>query len=144
MKRLRITRPIGLALSGLLTLALAGLLATSRELIVLGCLLVISLPVPALLGMARPTRKNALTWLLAYTLTLVAISLAGLELGELLYPDSNLLGGFGLIFGPPCWIGAGLLMMLSADRRRVVRTHRMEVASAPLVTQRATLCPNPR
>jgi hypothetical protein len=35
-----------------------------------------------------------------------AIGYAGLIMGYLLYPDSNLLGGFALIFGPISWLGS--------------------------------------
>lgn len=34
-----------------------------------------------------------------------AIGFAGISLGLSLFPHSNLLGGFGLIFGPINWLG---------------------------------------
>ena len=38
-----------------------------------------------------------------------AIGLLGLGVGYLLFPDSNLLGGLGLVFGPIYWLGLVLL-----------------------------------
>lgn len=40
-----------------------------------------------------------------------ALGWGGLQLGMVLFPESNLLGGLGLIFGPIYWIGTiGLLV----------------------------------
>lgn len=36
---------------------------------------------------------------------LVGISFAGLKVGEHLHPESNLLGGWALVFGPLYWTG---------------------------------------
>lgn len=53
-----------------------------------------------------------------------AVGALGLGLGLLLFPDSNLLGGLGLIFGPIYWLGLFLLAfsvfiwVVAALRRR--------------------------
>lgn len=44
-------------------------------------------------------------------LTLFVVGTLGLGLGMLLYPDSNLLGGFALIFGPVQLVGAVILVV---------------------------------
>ena len=56
-----------------------------------------------------------------------ALGACGLACGLLLFPDSNLLGGFGLIFGPVYWLGLVALALslvgwlVDAVRRRSAR-----------------------
>lgn len=55
----------------------------------------------------RPARMQ---WVLGSGLA-TALGWGGLQLGMVLFPESNLLGGLGLIFGPIYWIGTiGLLV----------------------------------
>lgn len=54
---------------------------------------------------------------------LLLVGIGGLWLGMQRYPDSNLLGGFALVFGPIFWVGAvtlpfGLVRWLDKLSRR--------------------------
>ena len=40
-----------------------------------------------------------------------AVGVAGFIIGMRLYPESNLLGGFGLVFGPVEWLGGGVFQI---------------------------------
>jgi len=54
-----------------------------------------------------------LKWISVIGLALSAVGLGGLLLAIHAYPDSNLLGGWALIFGPVYWLGL-LVSLVSA------------------------------
>lgn len=58
-------------------------------------------------------RRTTFWWLFTISGSIAATGLAGLLLGFLLFPHSNLLGGFGLIFGPLWGLGATLLSLVT-------------------------------
>ena len=49
-------------------------------------------------------------------LGLVAVGLLGLAAGWILFPESNLLGGLALVFGPLYWIGCVILAVAGCRR----------------------------
>jgi uncharacterized membrane protein len=51
------------------------------------------------------SRFRLLKWISAIGVSLTLIGLGGLSVAIRAYPDSNLLGGWGLILGPIYWIG---------------------------------------
>lgn len=54
------------------------------------------------------TRKHLLV-----AVVLTGIGLAGLLVGEHFHPDSNLLGGWALVFGPIYWLGLAAIFLSS-------------------------------
>jgi hypothetical protein len=49
--------------------------------------------------------RRALKWTSATGLALALAGFAGLSIAIHAYPNSNLLGGWGLVFGPVYWLG---------------------------------------
>ena len=54
---------------------------------------------------------SAYWWLFVFSGSIWAIGFAGIITGMALYPDSNLLGGFGLLFGPIGWLGGSVFQI---------------------------------
>ena len=52
-----------------------------------------------------PGKRRCLKWSSAIGLGLMSVGLCGMLLAHFAYPDSNLLGGWGLILGPIYWLG---------------------------------------
>ena len=48
---------------------------------------------------------RALMWVSGIGLSLFAVGFIGLSIAINAYPDSNLLGGWALLFGPIYWLG---------------------------------------
>lgn len=59
------------------------------------------------------SRFTILKWTSLISVGLTVIGLSGLSLALHAYPDSNLLGGWGLVFGPMYWLG-GLMSFIAA------------------------------
>jgi hypothetical protein len=51
---------------------------------------------------------SAYWWSFVVSGSIWAIGFAGIITGVALYPDSNLLGGFGLVFAPIGWLGGSV------------------------------------
>ena len=60
----------------------------------------------------KTTRFRLLKWTTIVGVSLTLIGLGGMLLAIHAYPDSNLLGGWGLILGPIYWFGL-LLFLIS-------------------------------
>jgi hypothetical protein len=52
-----------------------------------------------------PNKFRFLKWISVIGFSLTFIGLGGMLLAIRVYPDSNLLGGWGLILGPIYWLG---------------------------------------
>lgn len=55
--------------------------------------------------------RSAYGWLYVISGSIWAVGMAGITTGIILYPKSNLLGGFGLVFGPVAWFGGGVFQI---------------------------------
>ena len=63
--------------------------------------------------MLSTKQRSLFWWLFTLSLSVAGVGLGGLLVGMALFPESNLLGGFGLIFGPLWWLGATLLVVVT-------------------------------
>ncbi|MGZ4974566.1 MAG: hypothetical protein ACXWIU_02530 [Limisphaerales bacterium] len=59
------------------------------------------------------TPRTIFWWLFLTAGSIAAVGFIGLLLGLVLFPRSNLLGGFGLIFGPIWGLGVTLLAVVT-------------------------------
>ena len=50
-------------------------------------------------------KRQYLKWISVIGFGLMSVGLCGMLLAHFAYPDSNLLGGWGLILGPIYWLG---------------------------------------
>jgi hypothetical protein len=50
-------------------------------------------------------KRSPYWWIFVVSGLIWAVGYAGLIVGYFRYPDSNLLGGYGLVFGPISWLG---------------------------------------
>jgi hypothetical protein len=62
--------------------------------------------VTLLVWIHKMENRSAYWWLFVVSGSMWAVGVAGLTVGSILYPDSNLLGGLALIFGPISWLGS--------------------------------------
>lgn len=66
----------------------------------------------ALLWHGVRRRKDAFWGLFASAGCIAVVGFVGLAVGTIRFPNSNLLGGYGLVFGPLWWIGAPYLAIV--------------------------------
>jgi len=55
--------------------------------------------------------RSTFWWIFVISGSIWAIGGAGILAGVILYPESNLLGGFGLVFGPIAQLGGGVFQI---------------------------------
>jgi hypothetical protein len=55
--------------------------------------------------------RSAYWWFFVISGAIWAVGGAGVIIGMILYPESNLLGGFGLVFGPVGWLGGSVFQI---------------------------------
>lgn len=70
------------------------------------------------------SRFTVLKWTSLISVGLTVIGLSGISLALHAYPDSNLLGGWGLVLGPIYWLG-GLMSLIAAMAWIVVGLSRL-------------------
>jgi hypothetical protein len=56
-------------------------------------------------------KRNTYWWIFVISGSVWAIGGAGIITGMILYPNSNLLGGFGIVFGPIAFLGSGVFQL---------------------------------
>ena len=64
-----------------------------------------------LLGFRMKTQRTVYWWIFVIGGGIWGIGSMGIIAGMILYPKSNLLGGFGLVFGPIALLGASIVQV---------------------------------